>query len=182
IQMLYDKATWAKYTKRDKTKAANWAAMPVPPKVTVIVPAADHKPAQWNYTTAQPGDQWMQPAFNDSNWKRGWSGFGSAGTPGTFIGTSWNTGDIWLRRTVEINAKNVDKLEAWMHHDEDAEVYINGVLAVRASEYISAYDTFPLTAEGRAALKPGKNVIAIHCHQTGGGQYVDLGFVETQAN
>jgi hypothetical protein len=41
---------------------------------------------------------------------------------------------------------------------------------------------FPLTKEGRAALKPGKNLIAIHCRQSTGGQYVDLGFVTVQAN
>lgn len=48
--------------------------------------------------------------------------------------------------------------------------------------FVSAYDVFPLTTEGRAALKPGKNLLAIHCHQTTGGQYVDLGFVRVQNN
>ncbi len=61
------------------------------------------------------------------------------------------------------------------------EVYINGVLALRTSGYTSGYEAFPLTAAGKAALKPGKNLIAIHCHQTGGGQYIDFGLVDVAA-
>ena len=62
------------------------------------------------------------------------------------------------------------------------QVYINGVLAVKAGGFISSYDTFPLTPAGKAALKTGKNLIAIHCHQTNGGQYVDFGLVDVQGN
>lgn len=69
-----------------------------------------------------------------------------------------------------------------LHHDEDTEVYINGLLALKASGFNSDYDVFPLTSEGRAALKPGKNLIALHCHQTNGGQYVDFGLVKVQTN
>ena len=65
-----------------------------------------------------------------------------------------------------------------MHHDEDAEIYINGVRAATATGYTSDYDPLPLNAAGRAALKPGPNLIAIHCHQTSGGQYIDAGFVQ----
>ena len=50
------------------------------------------------------------------------------------------------------------------------------------SGFVGRYESFPLTEKGRAALKPGKNTVAIHCRQTGGGQYVDLGFVDVKAN
>jgi hypothetical protein len=45
----------------------------------------------------------------------------------------------------------------------DAGVYINGVLALQTSGYITSCDAFPLTPEGLAALKPGKNLIARDC-------------------
>jgi len=177
-QMLYDKGVWKKWAARDKTKAANWAPMPTPPKVTVVVPAADKSPATWRYTTAQPGADWFQADFDASSWKQGPSGFGSRNTPGAIIGTTWNSPEIWLRREMEVPAGKWTNLQAWLHHDEDADVYINGVLAVRAGSFSSSYDAIPLTPAGKAALKPGKNLIAIHCRQTGGGQYIDFGLVD----
>ncbi|MCU0784274.1 MAG: DUF4965 domain-containing protein, partial [Verrucomicrobia bacterium] len=106
-QLLYDKAVWKKWASRDKTKASGWAPIPPRPKITTVVPAADTTPATWRYTTEKPADNWAKPGFDDSSWKEGRSGFGTAGTPGAVIGTTWNTPDIWLRREVEIPA---DKL------------------------------------------------------------------------
>jgi hypothetical protein len=178
--MLYDKSAWHKYAARDKTKASNWASIPVPPKVTVIIPAADTEASTWNYTTEKPAGEWMSPNFDDSSWKCGRSGFGTKGTPGAIIGTTWQTDDIWLRRVVEVPSFTPDDIQGWLYHDEDAEVYINGVLALKVSGFISNYDCLALSPQAKAALKPGKNVFAVHCHQTFGGQYVDFGLVDVQ--
>jgi hypothetical protein len=179
-QMLYDKPTWAKYARRDQTKAAGWAPMPPAPKITTVVPAADQAPATWQYTTAKPADDWNKPGFAAADWPAGQSGFGSPNTPGAVIGTPWNTPDIWLRREIELPADKLKELELWLHHDDAAEVYVNGVRAVRAAGWTTGYEAFALNAAGRAALKPGKNLIAIHCHQDSGGQYVDCGWVEVR--
>ena len=40
------------------------------------------------------------------------------------------------------------------------------------------YDLFEMEDAGKAALKPGKNSLAVHCHQTQGGQFVDVGIVD----
>jgi len=125
LQMLYNQPVWQKYARRDKTRAANWASMPEPLKITVILPAADLQPATWDYTTTAPVGEWQNQQFDDASWQRGQSGFGTAGTPGAVIGTPWQTDDIWLRREVDLPAGKFDNISAWLHHDEDAEIYIN---------------------------------------------------------
>jgi hypothetical protein len=64
-----------------------------------------------------------------------------------------------------------------IHHDEDAEVYLNGVLAARMPSFVSGYVETNFTAEAFATLRPGTNTIAVHCHQTAGGQFIDVGIV-----
>jgi hypothetical protein len=182
LKMLYEKPAWRKYAADDHTKATHWAPIPQPEKMTVILPAADQQPAIWSYSLARPHGNWTSTDYDDSSWARGKSGFGTPGTPGAVIGTIWQTDDIWLRREVTIAPTTYDDLEGWLHHDEDAEVYINGVLALKTSGYIVNYDAFALTPAGKAALKPGTNVIAVHCHQTVGGQYIDFGLMDVQKN
>jgi hypothetical protein len=43
--------------------------------------------------------------------------------------------------------------------------------------YTTSYEFAPMTEEGVGALREGENVIAVHCRQTGGGQFVDVGVV-----
>ena len=180
IPALLDHAIWEKWAGQDLTKAANWAPFPPQPKITVVVPAADTAPATWRYTTTRPSSGWQSPDYSASSWSEGRSGFGTDGTPGGVIGTVWNSGDIWMRREVNLPGNQLKNLQAWIHHDEDAEVYLNGVLALKTPAFITSYECQPLTAAGQAALKPGKNLIAVHCHQTTGGQYIDFGLVEVE--
>jgi len=55
------------------------------------------------------------------------------------------------------------------------------VAAAHPKGYSTDYFNRPPNAAGIAALKPGKNLIAVHCHQTAGGQYIDVGFVQVEA-
>jgi hypothetical protein len=174
-QLLYDREVWKKWATRDQTKAANWAAMPKPPIIMEVVASARSHPSLWFYTTSKPADGWFNATFDPKGWKEGKSGFGTPGTPGTTIGTPWSGPDIWLARDVELNHVEIKKLHWLVHHDEDAEIYVNGTLAGQFSGYTVQYETRPLSKEATAAFKPGKNRISIHCHQTGGGQYIDVG-------
>ena len=127
----------------------------------------------WSYTTTAPTGNWTATNFDDASWKKGAAGFGTA-VPGGFPGTTWNTPDLWIRRdfTLESVPKQAD---LWVHHDEDAEIYINGKKVIDLPKWVQAYTRYPMNAQTLALLKPGRNTIAARCHQTAGGQYLDIG-------
>ncbi|HWB54138.1 MAG TPA: DUF1793 domain-containing protein [Tepidisphaeraceae bacterium] len=179
IPFLRHPSIWQKYASRDHTNASDWAKTDFRrPQLRTIVPAADTHPAIWRYTITTPAGDWMNPGFNDSAWRAGESGFGTEGTPGVHIHTRWDTSDIYLRREIDLPSGNLQNPRLYLHHDEDAEIYINGVLAARPRGFTTEYISIPMSPAARAALHPGKNLIAVHCHQTTGGQYIDVGIVE----
>jgi len=145
--------------------------------ISVVPSAQEADDIQWRYTTETPGDGWFKPDFNVGAWKAGLAGFGSHGTPKAMVRTEWTTPDIWLRREIDLPAGSNRDLQAWIYYDDDAEVYINGVLALKKRGYIVGYQASPLSPGARLAFRPGKNCVAVHCHQVWGGQYIDLGFV-----
>jgi len=178
LQMLCDKAVWSKWANRDKTQAKDWAPMPKPPTVVTVVPSSQKEGATWRYTTDKPSDDWFKASFDDSSWKTGTGGFGTPNTPGAVVRTEWNTPTIWLRREVQFPSGDWKNLHLMVHHDEDVTIYINGVQAASARGYTTTYEELPLSNPAAMALKPGKNTIAVHCRQTRGGQYIDVGIVD----
>jgi hypothetical protein len=174
--LTYDRAV----IKMDRSHIVKVTTGQFPPYVppTVVVPTAKDGPQTWRYTTTKPAEDWNAPDFDDSDWKEGPSGFGTEGTPGAVVRTVWNTPDIWIRRTVSLPAGSKRGYALLLHHDEDARVFINGVPAAHVGGFTSDYDEYPISLDAIAALKTGDNVIAIHCTQTTGGQYIDAGLVK----
>jgi hypothetical protein len=189
--MTYDRAVM----KVDPARIARANKGDFPQLETLVPCAMEDQTIEWRYMIEQPPAEWFAPEFDDSSWKSGRGGFGTEGTPGAVIGTEWNSSDIWIRRTFRLpearrseggggagvsgtGVPPVNNIRLFIHHDEDAEVYINGVLAAKVTGYTTAYEDVPLSPEARAALKAGPNVLAIHCRQTRGGQYIDAGLMK----
>jgi hypothetical protein len=149
-----------------------------PPKVATIVPTSQKEAQKWRFSLDKPADGWQKPGFDDAGWKEGPGGFGEKSTPGTTVRTDWKTPDIWLRRTFDLPAGKHEGLHLSIHHDEDAEVYLNGVLAAKTTGYITDYTLIAFDEAALKALREGTNTLAVHCHQTGGGQYIDVGLME----
>lgn len=149
-------------------------------EVTVL-PTARVQATDWQYVTEAPALEWADPAFDASAWQTGTGGFGTKGTPGAVIGTVWSGNEIWLRKKFNVTGVAAFENLAWkIHHDESVEVYLNGSLVALMSGYTTDYATFTMTADAIAALKEGENVLAVHCSQSEGGQFIDVGIVQVK--
>jgi len=178
IKMLADRARWMKWARGDRMKVGNWAPLPEPPKVVEVVPTSQKTAYAWRYTTRKPAAEWAQAGFDASAWKEGPAGFGTSGTPGAVVGTTWNTDDIWLRREITMPPGRYSHLQFSVYHDEDVEIYVNGVLAATEAGFTTGYVPLDIRPEALAQLKAGARVtLAVHCHQTSGGQNIDVGLV-----
>jgi beta-galactosidase/beta-glucuronidase len=167
----------------EQTAALHRKLYEPPPKEVVLVPTSLEAAQQWRFTTVKPADNWADATFDDASWKEAPGGFGEPSTPGSKVRTQWKTPDIWLRRVVKLpsGATKASGYAISIHHDEDAEIYLNGKLVAAVKGYVTDYVTVPLDEKAlAAAIKEGDNVLAVHCHQTGGGQYIDVGLVRLE--
>lgn len=141
--------------------------------VQAQIPIAD----AWKFQLRQPPKRWIEADFDDSRWAEGNGGFGNPETPGARVGTHWGTDDIWLRKTFKVE-KVPQKVALLIHHDEDAQVYLNGKLIAEFDRWTTEYQTIGIDFDGEKLLREGDNLLAVHCHQTGGGQFIDVHVVD----
>ena len=124
------------------------------------------------FTTENPGSNWFADEFNDVSW--------SSGTlPLSSELNNWTTREVWARKFFEgTSPTSITKLLLRLRHDDDVEVYLNGE-SIYACEpcYKGGYDNLPLSDAIKNKIKPGKNLLAIHCTNTGGPGFIDAGLV-----
>lgn len=175
IKMLTDPVIWKKWAGEDKAKVGPWAPLPESPMVKYIVPATAEEPMTWKFTTDHPPDNWSQITFDDSSWKEGEGGFGNDVGPRH---SSWKTSDIWLRKVITLPDNDYTNVSFMVFHDEDVEIYVNGILAAKEPGYVTAIEPMDISDEARALFKPNAQItLAVHCHQTVNGQCIDVRIV-----
>jgi hypothetical protein len=178
---FYDRAPKYDVARLRKINQRSAAYETQPPRIrpiawTTLVPTSEKTPQTWHYTTNTPPAGWFKPGFDDSVWSQGPGGFGSPSTPGAVIGTEWRGPDLWIRRVFRADPPGPGLTALRLHHDEDAEVYLNGERVAAVAGYTTQYG-ITLDETLRSAFRAGDNVLAVHCRNTGGGQYIDVGIL-----
>ena len=169
----FEKAAKAKFAAKDPQIAAQLAGSSTE---QILIPDSRQAPHRWHYTTKKPDAGWYNVGFRAENagWQLAPGGFGTKGTPNSNPRTEWNTKDIWLQTSFQLTSVP-KKLVLTIYHDEDAEIYLNGQLIKSFKGHVTNYIEVPLDRGASNALQTGRNVVSVHCRQTGGGQFIDLG-------
>jgi hypothetical protein len=150
-----------------------------PPTLETVLATSEDSPQTWRFieTGVMPNAKWVEPQLDDSGWKQGPGGFGTPETPGAVIRTRWASSDIYLRRRFSLDrAYAPGELRLRLSYDDDVEVYLDGKLIYRAPGWTTSYKLIPIPS----GLSKGDHILAIHCHQNSGGQYVDAGIVRAK--
>jgi hypothetical protein len=153
---------------------------PAPRWGVLVGAAADGELAKpYRFTTTAPQGDWTSAEIDDSGWASGLAPFGHALAG---VRTPWTNDDIWLRQNFDSDASVIQTAALVIFHDEDTEVYVNGQQIWKRSGYTTGYEAFDVTEALRKALRKGGNTLAVHTHQTTGGQFIDLALLcETRA-
>lgn len=149
-----------------------------------LVPTSQKEGQEWHYTLGKPASGWEKPGFDDSMWLAGAGGFGKASTADAVVRTKWQTNEIWIRRTVNLNVIPTGEIVLNMNVTGEFEVYFDGILARKGRGITPGYQRFYVSDDAWMAAAEGSNspnpprkthTLAIHCKQLPEGQFIDLG-------
>lgn len=147
-----------------------------------LLPTSEEGGRAWRYRFDAPAGDWIQEygtgldlPGEEQGWSEGLGGFGGPGTPDHVARTSWSTPEIWLVSDFTLGELPEGELVVRLHHDEDVTVWVNGHQVLQREGSTTAYTRVLAGCSARDVLRRGENRVAVHCRQTGGAQYVDVG-------
>ncbi|SDK22509.1 protein of unknown function [Catalinimonas alkaloidigena] len=149
-----------------------------PTQVEVVLPTAATEAYDVPYTYEQPSAGWEQPKFKTKGWQTGPAPFGDGAGSNTMKPRSQYDQEIWYRREFTLQDTDFENLQLYISHDDQVEVFLNGVKAFENPDFVLNYAQRPLTEAAKKTLKKGKNLLAVHCTNARGGAYIDAGLID----
>ncbi|MFT4514486.1 MAG: hypothetical protein ACI91B_003196 [Planctomycetota bacterium] len=152
---------------------------PPPSRLTSTVAihnGKSHQPHTWKYFTcvaAKIPKNFEKPAFDDSGWFAGKSGFGPDLLANKNHRTKWANAALCARTTCDLGRVKPKALWFELDHDDGVRIWLNGELVVADDRY-GVNRSFFVTGKALDAWQRGENVIAVKCSQIGGAQYLDV--------
>ena len=182
IKMLEDPATWKKWASRDRANVGEYAPIIPLPRITEIVPTAERDAATWRFTLVEPPEDWSNPASMTRTGRKAPAASAARELPAP---SSARPGTRPISGCVGRSA---------CLHDSMRIVFSSACITTRTSRSTSTASRLPksrvssptirmsrLPRAARAKLKPERKVVlAVHCHQSTGGQGVNVGLVEVE--
>ena len=116
--------------------------------------------APWRYTLKKPSS-WLEASYDDVKWQEARGGFGTPDHPSQRVFTEWTKPEIWMRKTLTLKAIPANAA-LYVQTPGETEIFINGSLAARIDEVSDKHSVIPVAPETIAALREGKNLIAVY--------------------
>ena len=145
-----------------------------PRQLKTILPDADIRSYNCQFTETKPAGDWTSVEYNDSKWQTGQGMFGTKNVDPQSV---WTSREIWIRRTFDLQVINIHELLLQAKYDDNVEIYLNGEKIYNAG-CCSANKEILLSKSVEQKLRKGKNVLAIYCENTGGQAYIDAGLYD----
>lgn len=182
----------------ERLRQINDLIMDVPVVLKDVMPNSEKEAQIWKYTNRWEwtGPGWEKDGYDTRQWQEGPGFFGHI-RPGSSVHntpftekcsfahtpkTDWHTSQIWIRREIELEDIPENPI-FYIWYFTEAEVYINGSLVLKVKGRNAPYplcEYHRFTENAKKALRKGRNLIAVHCKNTGGKhvQAIDLGIYD----
>ncbi len=135
-------------------------------EVTLVADARTTPPA-WKYTDVDPGEGWAKLGFDATGWKSGVGQFGDLKKEvrdtdrGAKIATPWSGEHLWLRIEFDLPAEKLENFRLEARASSVFHAFLNSVPVADSNHDRAGYYDYVVPAEAAAALKAGRNVLAV---------------------
>jgi len=176
LRVLGDADVWSRWFARGARGPLNWASAPIGTGVT-LAPDARSGAHEWSWTTNAPAEGWQTLEFDAASWAKGPGAFAAPAATLDSARTPWSEPRLWLRRSFELASVPQDEVRLSLQLLGEVEIWINGVLAARVASGAGGTLLWKLTDDARAALAPGRNILAVRCARAREDAVFDAGIV-----